>query len=419
MRKLILLISYLSVSLFSQELPPPVSNPHITDDYGPRNLRGSYNWHGGIDYRAMVGTEIRSVEGGQISVLDRGSRGGWHIRIQGAHAYWTYMHLFSDDANPRSGNWEAVSDTLIDPNTGEIEESYIFISWIERQNNQAEEVLSPSEFEGYYIRHNGDYMTDESGDTLETSGSVGDQAPIGPSGNSGNVPYHLDIRCSSPTASIDAYDLNPLYHIIHTDPDYTVNIIQPEANATFYHIPGEPEDQQEKERIQVRINSITGKDLDRGYVYFFNPDSARVFNDARRYAMICYGGLPQNPDSTDADTTVPFPSRITSKDWRGTERNSGVDPQGDVPSIDNFWYIGGFSQDTFHFNSKLNKSETGDAILNKWANDPAKIAKFKDGWTDKTQHSATSLQLRLCQNPFPIPRYFFLKDLSKSLAISI
>ncbi|MEO0293961.1 MAG: M23 family metallopeptidase, partial [candidate division WOR-3 bacterium] len=116
MRKIILFLSIFTLSLFSQELPPPVSDPHITDDYGPRNLRGVYDWHSGIDYRASVGTTVRAVEGGQISILDRGKRAGWYIRIHGAHAYWTYMHLFSDNSNPSSGNWEARMATLENPN---------------------------------------------------------------------------------------------------------------------------------------------------------------------------------------------------------------------------------------------------------------------------------------------------------------
>jgi hypothetical protein len=381
----------LSLSLFSQTLEPPVGG-EISSDFGPRNL-GDYNWHEGIDYSVGEGTEVQAVEGGEILEINyqahqpNRASGGWHIRIRGELATWSYLHLFSDDANPASGNWEAVSDTLIDPNTGQPNPPnpvYIFINWEDRENRIANNVLVEYDYRGRHIRHNGDYIMDEHGDTMSTSGSVADRAPIGPSGNSGNVPYHLDIRCSSPSASVDAYDLNPLYHIMHDPPNYTLNIVSPAVDKTFYHLPGEPEDQQEKERIQVRINSITGKDLDRGYVYFFNRDSARVFNDAHRYAMICYGGLPQNPDSTDADTTVPFPSGINydNESCRGLETRTGIDPQGDVPSIDDFWYIGGFSQDTFHFNSKLNKAETGDAILNKWANLDSKVAEFKDGWTD-------------------------------------
>jgi len=387
MRKLVLIIAVFVTSLFSQELPPPVPAPvHITDDYGPRNLSGEYDWHGGIDYRASPGTAIRAVEGGEISVIDRGSRAGWYIRIHGAHAYWTYMHLFSDNSNPTSGNWEAIRDTLIDPNTGQpspLAPEPIFIQWADRENRIAHNVLVNYDYRGRRIRHNGGYIIDqEDDDTMLTSGSVGGREIIGPSGHSGHVGFHLDIRCSSPTASVSAYDLNPLYHIIHDSSDYSLDILQPAADATFFHFPGEAEAQQGNERIQVQINSINGKDLDRACVYFFDPDSTRFYVDSTRYAMICYGGLPQNPDSTDADTTLPFPSGITSGDGRGRDWKSGVDPQGRDPSIDDFWYIGGFSQDTFHFNSRLNKAETGDALLNKWATSDMKKAKFKDGWTD-------------------------------------
>ena len=387
MKKLVFFF-VLILSVYSQTFEPPV-NAEISSDFGPRNLPG-YNWHKGIDYLVGEGTEVRAVEGGEILEIDYEPfnsgdvSGGWHIRIEGDSATWCYLHLFSDNSNPTSGVWEVVRDTLIDPSTGQPSPSApvpIFIRWADGEENIAQTVFSS--YGGRHIRHNGGYIMTENDDTMSTSGSVGAGNVIALSGNSGNAPYHLDIRCSSPTAQERAYDLNPLYHIKHDSiPNYTFDILQPAADAHFFHLPGEPESQQVNERIQVEINSIDGKNLDRVYVCFFDSDTARFYADSNRYAMICYGGLPQNPDSTDADTTVPFPSRIISKDWRGTEQNSGVDPQGDVPSIDDFWYIGGFSQDTIHFNSKLNKAETGDAILNKWANLDSKAAKFKDGWTD-------------------------------------
>lgn len=66
MRSFVFLISIFAISLFSQELPRPVPSRYITDDYGPRNLRGAYDWHSGIDYRADTGTTITAVEGGNI-----------------------------------------------------------------------------------------------------------------------------------------------------------------------------------------------------------------------------------------------------------------------------------------------------------------------------------------------------------------
>ena len=145
MRKFALLIAPFAILLFSQELPPPVPSRHITDDYGPRNLEGDYDWHGGIDYRASAGTEIRAVEGGNIVFIRSGGRGGWRIRIRGAHAYWTYMHMFSNGSNPTSGDWEAIRDTLIDPNTGQPSPSTpepIFIQWADRENRIADNVLA-------------------------------------------------------------------------------------------------------------------------------------------------------------------------------------------------------------------------------------------------------------------------------------
>jgi murein DD-endopeptidase MepM/ murein hydrolase activator NlpD len=92
-RVIVLIISFslFPILLFSQELPPPVPSRYITDDYGPRNLEGDYNWHGGIDYRADTGTTITAVEGGNVVYIRPYSQpgGGWRIRIHGDQAYWT------------------------------------------------------------------------------------------------------------------------------------------------------------------------------------------------------------------------------------------------------------------------------------------------------------------------------------------
>jgi len=386
MRKLVLIIAVFVTSLFSQELPPPVPAPvHITDDYGPRNLSGEYDWHGGIDYRASPGTAIRAVEGGEISVIDRGSRAGWYIRIHGAHAYWTYMHLFSDNSNPTSGNWEAVRDTLIDPNTGQPNPSApvpIFIQWSDRENRIADNVLVDYDYRGRRIRHNGGYIMGENGDTLSASGSVGDQDTIGPSGNSGGVNQHLHI--SAATRDDDVYDINPLYFIYHSAPRYSIDIIEPEADATFFHLPGVPEGQQVNERIGFSLNSTLGageddQDSDRMFIYFFKPDTIRTFDKAHLYSKIVYGGLPPG-----VEDSIPFPTRMRreAEANRGSLEVSGVDPQGAPPGDDDLYFIGGFSEGGFQFNSKINKAKTGDALLNKWASADNKVAKFKDGWTD-------------------------------------
>ena len=64
-REIVLIISFslLAIQLFSQELSPPVLSRYITDDYGPRNLEGDYDWHGGVDYRADTGTTIKMGSG--------------------------------------------------------------------------------------------------------------------------------------------------------------------------------------------------------------------------------------------------------------------------------------------------------------------------------------------------------------------
>ena len=108
----------IAISIFSQTLEPPVT-ANINSDYGPRMLT-NYDWHKGIDYLCEAGTNIEAVEGGNIAEIDcwEGNKnGGYIIRVSetSGNRVWTYMHLFNDNTNPTSGDWEARSVYLVDP----------------------------------------------------------------------------------------------------------------------------------------------------------------------------------------------------------------------------------------------------------------------------------------------------------------
>jgi len=338
MKRLILLLTGVVLTLYSQNLQPPVTGD-ITSDYGPRNWNG-YNWHIGIDYHANMWTEVRAVEGGDIVYIRYDNpydEAGWRIRIRGDSATWTYMHLFQNSTNPISpdNGYEARWATLVDPSGQHSPENhYIFIFWINRNNNRAEKILSQRG--GWWVRArpggpgydpNNPYILDQQGNRILTRGSVATGNVIAPSGNSSYptpVDPHLHISASS---SGYPYDINPLYYITHDQPNYTLNIIYLPPNSLFYHRPGAPESQQENERIRVNVNSANGLDLDRGFVYFFKPDENRVFDNAHRYAKITYGGPPPGEN-----WEALFPSRIT--DSRGSITSSGVDlSQGVMISI--------------------------------------------------------------------------------------
>ena len=208
-----LILLSLACFVFSQDRQPPVDYS-ITSDYGPRYHNNHYDWHEGIDYGSPIWTPVEAVEGGDIVVLSYSSgSAGWYIRTNSFLGYWTYMHLFYDDNNPISPDdrYEARSATLEDPVTHGTEQSYIFISWVNRQNNRAEKVLSPyfpDYPNGLLIQARpGDpgydpdnpYILDENGERILTQGSVGDREIIGPSGNSGGptMPQHLHLSTCS------------------------------------------------------------------------------------------------------------------------------------------------------------------------------------------------------------------------------
>ena len=334
---LILLFSCLPGILFAQGFAPPVSQ-NISSDYGSRNLT-VYDWHYGIDYSTPMWTPVEAVEGGNITRINFELGGaGWYIRVHGDSAYWTYMHLFQDGDPSLSpdNRYEVRMGILENPNNPQdILNRYIFIFWIDRNNNRAEKVLVPYDARDRCIRWGDDYIRDQNGELILTRGNVADREIIAPSGESGVGPEHLHVSAKSADGG-RPYDINPLYYIIHPQPEYTVNIHHPPVDALLYHRPGAPEAQQLNERISVNINSTQGLDLDRGFVYFFKLGEPRVFDDAHRYAKITYGGPPSNIPFPE-----PFPNRITidGEANRGALTRSGLDPQGNVPGNADFYFV--------------------------------------------------------------------------------
>jgi hypothetical protein len=370
MRKAMLLVLGVITSIYTQALEPPVPGI-ITSDYGARNKpnTGEYDWHEGIDFDGYMWEPIEAVEGGNIVEIgyEEPQGAGWYIRIQGNLARWTYMHTFYDapDRNPISPDkkYEAAKTYLVDPNTGQNNPSepvYVFIFWTDRQNRRAQKVLSS--YGKRWIRWGNDYILNSDGtQRIKTQGAVGDRDTIAPLGRSGmgyptpgEEGTHVHVGANSPG---QRYDINPLYYIDHSRANYQVSILMPQENEVLFHLPGEPQYNQIHERMQVRVNSQTGLDLDRIFVYLNN----------KLYAYLSYGGRP--PGLSYAS---PFPDWIRYEGNRGNILFSGIDPQGNVPGIDDFYFIGGLSENGVQFNTKIHKTEFRDAYINY-------EAKFKDG----------------------------------------
>ncbi|MEW6606902.1 MAG: hypothetical protein AB1414_05540 [bacterium] len=277
-------------TLFSQTLPPPGSWT-ITSDYGPRALAGHY-WHGGIDYGGPYGASIQAVEGGDIDRI-RYLEGGWNLRIQSSLGNWEYIHIFNDGPLPITlGNWELRNATLVNPNNpNDVTYSNVIILW---SGTMATEVLSEEGYSGRWIRNpNGSYIRETTGATATTRASIEQSEAIAPVGNSGGVPTHLHLEYNNG-------DDNPLLHVNHNPSNYSITFQHPtdaddgvsDGRITVFH------NRPITERINTRINTTTGLDLNR--VRFFID----LIDDNHRLWRSCYGG--RNDDEGRVNTRNPM-----------------------------------------------------------------------------------------------------------------
>ena len=361
MKKLILIqiLILITTSIFSQTLAPPV-NATISSDFGPRHMSSGYDWHKGIDYASPQWTEIETVEGGEITIIHYQSGGaGYYMSIQGSNGRWTYMHLFNDNTNPIYGDWEVRSATLVDTNTLETDEQYIFILWSNKTDTIAEKVLSIFDNRNHKICYGDGFIKSSDGNLILTQGSVEGREVIGLSGESGaaNGHPHLDIR-----ALVGNGHINPLYYITHTLPSCTINILNPKKDSIMYHIPGLDSTKQEHERVKVYINSSRGKDLDKVKLYLFNSGEKHIFDEAHLLKRIIYGGLPDTETESE-----PIPNYISNDGDinKGSWNKTGISPAVTTYcGLDTMYLIG--------FNTMINDSGTEEANKNRYA-------RYKDG----------------------------------------
>lgn len=370
------LMASLAVPGKSQALLPPVG-VGITSDYGPRNL-SAYNWHWGVDYGAGMWTPVNPVEAGSVLEIgyapppSGGWSSGWYIKVDSGVKIWAYLHLSTGvtNNNPISPNgvFEIKSVTLENPdNQAQTINRYAFVFWTNRGLRKASRVLvghnENDDISEWHVRWGSGYILDAvSGSSITTTSAVSTGTIIAYSGSSGNVGAHLDLRVKGANSAY--YDINPLYYVQHSMPSYAVTIPAPVAGSTLFRIPGKPEAEQSRERVQVKVVSsgggATGKDLDRVKMYLFPADGSwtePIFDNSRLAATVAYGGPP--PDA--AEDKNPYPSYITTTP--GASNKTGVNPPGGM-GVEDFYFTG--------FNTRLKPDGKTEALINS-------EAKFPDG----------------------------------------
>ncbi|MEW6482846.1 MAG: hypothetical protein AB1397_07650, partial [bacterium] len=176
----------------------------------------------------------------------------------------------------------------------------------------ATKVLSEEGYSGRWIRNpDGSYIRDTTGATATTRASIEQSEAIAPVGNSGGVPTHLHLEYNNG-------DDNPLLYVVHDPSNYSLTFQHP-TDADDGHVDGKiiiSHAQPDTERINTRINTTTGLDLNITQFYIDQVD------DTHRLWRSCYGGRQDDGD------------RSNTQESNG--RTDGIDPQSN--GIDDFIY---------------------------------------------------------------------------------
>ncbi|MGB0785714.1 MAG: M23 family metallopeptidase [Alphaproteobacteria bacterium] len=89
---------------------PRNAGTYVTSGYGWRNLRGRADFHCGVDVVAAVGTKVKAVVGGRVTLTrSAGSRGGVVIYASGRQ--YTYWHVVPS-RSLRAGQWVSAGQTI-------------------------------------------------------------------------------------------------------------------------------------------------------------------------------------------------------------------------------------------------------------------------------------------------------------------
>jgi len=334
------------------DVPSPFPTSSISSDYGPRNLDSKYDFHSGIDYAMPKGTPIVHKENYQGTVVQIKRDENSHIiliEITGRKNF-AYLHIFEDIKEFEPGDHMTVESSdrrYVYDLRYTVNNNLCIVFWTDPTRKFANRAICQYSNEKI-VGDSGEYIKTLSGEDLLTTNIVntGDIiAPVGDSGVPGHPHLHLAFNyfTGSPKWKLD----NPLYVVQHDTPDYKVTLKEPESTegqaiTVFGKVP-----------LKINVDSTKGLDLDKVKVYLNKKgekiiDDAHCINETRvadpKKLEINYGGQPD---------IYPFPQAITST--RGSTIQTGVDPQGDTPGDDNFYFI--------DFNSKIKKDFSGDAKI--------------------------------------------------------
>jgi hypothetical protein len=301
--------------------PPPYP---ITSDYGPRVVSLGSFFHQGIDYGAPLYSSIAPVESGRITNIAYG--GAWYVRLEGFNGTWRYLHLFTGKGETpitAADPWELRWADLEDPDTEEVTSALVIVKWLVAGSTNAANIWGVDPGKIIKLGTNR-YVLGADNKTVQTRNYISALTDfIGPSGNSGDYPAHLDIR-------LNDGDDNPLYYLIHRpDPLPTAKVFMPDDGEVV------PADELDGYVFAAEVNSVNGPDLDKVSFWIYpngNAEQAIHLGEPGR-PTFGYGGRvgeSQNGFSTEypsfggATGVQPFQEEVSPGVWDSLGRDKFI-----------------------------------------------------------------------------------------------
>lgn len=202
-------------------LPPPVPEGYrASSPYGPRILRGEFQFHPAVDFPAIKDVDpVLAVAGGVVETIDQDGQFDWYIAIRGTPRF-AYLHIFNNDPvrSPRFlsvsqvGGQRVTLQQVKNRSTGATCKAIVF--W--QDDTNASRGLTPIACEGVLV----------GGIALTSRVAVGEV--IGPVGDSGSARGHPHVHLTA-NYKVD----NPLYYVAHPTGDFGITIENQAPNTTL------------------------------------------------------------------------------------------------------------------------------------------------------------------------------------------
>ena len=97
----------------------PTQSVYVTSYYGPRMLRGKYDYHIGIDLRAATGTNIYAADGGKVTYTGYLGSYGYLIKVQhdnGDETYYAHLSKISVKVGERVYKGQVIAKSGVSGN---------------------------------------------------------------------------------------------------------------------------------------------------------------------------------------------------------------------------------------------------------------------------------------------------------------